>query len=192
MPPRTPVGTGGGGGGGASTRRYNEVQTFDVSVGATGVLFASGIASDESGSVLPSSDVGGLHNLRYTFPVGWDGEAVTAHFLDRSGAAATEVVTTPGAGGGDVEGSKVVAKLVSLTCAGTGDGSKVVDVSIGRRFCAANAPITAWRRIYTFAVSFDVPEEDVDLTNGTAIAEQPGSSTPVDPDPGSYNILYEA
>lgn len=53
--------------------------------------------------------------LSFTFGVGWDGGDVTPTGTDIDDAACTEVITSPGAGGGVVQSTKVYKTVTSAT-----------------------------------------------------------------------------
>jgi hypothetical protein len=151
--PTGPAGAGGSG---------NILEPLNLDVNSDSIL-TSITAAQTSAAITEIANC--LHNFRYTFPSGWDGGSITLTFIDRDGNSDTETASTPGPGGGDVEGTKVAINAVSLAAVGGGSGIYSADIKVGKKICVANAPVSSFTKIFVFGSSFD--PVNVNLTNGT-------------------------
>lgn len=168
--------------GGAS--RHKESITFDVNGGiAVGTITVGNTSSSNLGNTT-SFD---LHTYDFVFPASWTG-AVTLTSIAPDGTEQTEVKTTPGAGGGTVHGSKVVMRLVSLTCANAANAT--FELQVADRLCCANAPVTDILGAWSAGNMFLYPI-DKDLTNGTcAVSLTDDGPAATGLSAGAYSILY--
>jgi len=182
--PTGPVGPTGSSGSESSRLVYD---SFVVDVSTTTTV-ASINASQTSASTADQANY--LHNLRYTFPSGWDGGTITVNFKDKKGALDSETVSTPGAGGGTVEGTKMIASITSLTGVGGGSAGKVCDIGVGKKLCVANTPATAIYWIFIYGGTYT--PFNVDLSTGSFELSADGGVSSFDYNATQYSILYES
>lgn len=154
----------------------------------TTTSIASITAADTS--VISADQANYLHNLRYTFPSGWDGGSITVNFLDKTGQADSEITSTPGPGGGDVEGTKMMMLITSITAPGGGSVGKICDIAVGKKLAVVNTPVSNIYWILTNGQKYT--PFNLDLTEGSFELSGDGGLSSTDYFSAAYYALYES
>lgn len=170
---------------GSSSALTLEVNAFDVLSGQTyGTITIGNTNSIDLGAIFTNF---GLHTYDFVFPAAWTGGDVTVTYIAKDGSTVSDVITTPGIGGGTVNSTKVVVYPLTLTCASPASGT--FELRVSNNLCLSNAPITdiytAWAQQSTILYPVDK-----DLTNGFCKLSLTSGGSPEDL-VGEFFVIYK-